>query len=217
MAGPRTDISASPPSGAFDFARAHHALLNDRALQFRADQFSVPKPREADPLLDAIGRAIRVLAPALQYVFWGGVAVIIALIVWMIAREIFRRVAAARPPPAAQPAPAPVKPQFRPRRERAQALLSEADRLAAEGRYGEAVHVLLYRSIEDMQQTLPIAIGDALTSREIGKIQYLSERGRAAFQHIADAVETSFFGGRAVDAAGFMACRNAYEAFALQR
>ena len=56
---------------------------------------------------------------------------------------------------------------FRPTEAKAKALLEEADRLAAQGRFDEAAHTLLYRSIEDIEDRLPRSIRKAQTSREI--------------------------------------------------
>jgi len=107
------------------------------------------------------------------------------------------------------------KPVFRPTATRARALLEEADRLASEGRYSEAVRVLLHRSIEDIERAFPVTISPAQTSREIARLEPLSAQGRDVFTGIAQAVETSLFGGRALDAARFAECRAAYASFAL--
>jgi hypothetical protein len=54
----------------------------------------------------------------------------------------------------------------------------------------------------------------ALTSRDISALSSLPQRACQAFAGIAAVVERSHFGGRAVDAQDFRACRDAYEAFA---
>lgn len=97
---------------------------------------------------------------------------------------------------------------------RARALLEEADRLAAEQRYAEAAHVLLFRTIADLQARRPRALRPALTSRDIGRLEEIPLSARGAFDVIAQRVERSFFGGRALSAADFAACRNAYVNFA---
>ena len=83
---------------------------------------------------------------------------------------------------------------------KAEALLEEADRLAAEGRFDEAAHTLLYRSIEDIEKRLPRSIRKAQTSREIAGLAALPAAVRSAFAPITRAVEQSWFGGQ--EAAG---------------
>ena len=84
----------------------------------------------------------------------------------------------------------------------ARALLSDADRLAAEGRFGEAVHLLLFRSIEDID-ALTMPAKPALTSRDILDLRALPSAARAALSRLVTTVEWNFFGGRPVDAALF--------------
>ena len=159
-----------------------------------------------------LAETLQVLAPALNVIFWGGVILIAALILYAIAREILRRLPGAAAAAMASAAPA-AKPQFQPTRARAQALLEEADRLAREGRFNEAVRVLLHRSINDIEDAFPNLIVPSLTAREIGHIEQLSARGREVFVLIARAVERSLFGGRALDADDFAVCRHAYVDF----
>ena len=82
----------------------------------------------------------------------------------------------------------------------ARALLSEADALAAEGRFAEAVHLLLYRSVEDIDGRRPGLVKPAMTSRDLAEARDLPGVARDAFSRIARAVEISLFGGRSIDA-----------------
>jgi hypothetical protein len=102
---------------------------------------------------------------------------------------------------------------LRPPARRARALLEEADALAAAGRFDEAAHVLLYRTIDDLEGRRPRAVRPALTSRDIAALEVIPPPARGAFAVIAEVVERSFFGGRRLDAGAFAACRQAYEAF----
>ena len=128
-----------------------------------------------------------------------------------IAAEIVRRL----PEKAAHGDIAQPQPQYRPTAARARALLEEADRLAAEGKYNEAARVLRHRSIEDLENAFAMTIGLDLTSREIARLEPLSGEGRNVFMRIARAVEVSLFGGRALNAEDFRSCREAYASFAL--
>ncbi len=92
----------------------------------------------------------------------------------------------------------------------ARALLVEADALAAAGRFAEAAHLLLYRSIEDIEVRRPGLVRPAMTSRDLSATHDLPAVARGAFASIARAVEISLFGGRAIDADGWERCRAAY-------
>ncbi|HEV2600153.1 DUF4129 domain-containing protein [Sphingopyxis sp.] len=92
----------------------------------------------------------------------------------------------------------------------ARALLAEADALAAEGRFAEAVHLLLYRSVEDIEGRRPGLVKPAMTSRDLAEARDLPSVARDAFSRIARAVEISLFGGRAIDSGAWDQCRAAY-------
>ncbi|MFN3473636.1 MAG: hypothetical protein ACK4ZW_06270 [Blastomonas sp.] len=102
-----------------------------------------------------------------------------------------------------------------PDRSEARRLLEEADALAAEGRYDEAAHLLLYRSIEDIAAKRPGLLRPSTTAREIGAFDALSARASSAFGVIAGHVETSFFARRSLDRSAWDSSREAYRAFAL--
>jgi hypothetical protein len=202
--------SAAEASASFE--RAHRELLADPTLQFSFEQRDTPKPPPdwLEPLVDFL----RALSPILYYVFWAGVIVVAAMIVYAIVMEVMRRFPQQR---ATLIVPAEIpKAEFHPAAARARALLEEADRLAAEGRYGEAVRVLLHRSIDDMDQAFPATIVPSMTSREISLLDYLSTQGRATFVKIAQAVEASLFAGRPLTATQFADCRKAYESFVFE-
>jgi hypothetical protein len=76
-------------------------------------------------------------------------------------------------------------------------------------------HLLLYRSIEDIEARRPGLLKPSSTSREIGAFQALSERARSAFGVIAGHVEASFFARRPLDRSAWDSSREAYRAFAL--
>jgi hypothetical protein len=198
--------------GGASFEQAHRELLADPTLQFQYQQVQPPAqpPSWLEPLLNLLGA----LAPYLSYIFWAGVFVVAAMIIYALVTEILRRL----PKPPAEEAP-PVDipvPQFKPAEARARALLEEADRLASEGRYGEAVRILLHRSIDDMDQAFPATIMPSMTSREISLLQYLSDQGRTTFVKIAQAVEASLFAGRPLNADQYADCRKAYENFVFE-
>ncbi|MCR9269149.1 MAG: hypothetical protein NXH72_04085 [Hyphomonadaceae bacterium] len=103
---------------------------------------------------------------------------------------------------------------LRPEQGRARALLEDADALAAQGRFAEAVHLLLFKSIDDIQEQKSGVIGRSLTAREIGALGVLPETVRDALSPIIRVVERSFFGGQTVNERGWKEARASYETFA---
>ncbi len=99
----------------------------------------------------------------------------------------------------------------------ARVLLAEADELAAAGRYSEAVHLLLYRSVADISDRRPGLVRPAMTSRDLAAATDLPGVARDAFSRIARAVEISLFGGRAIDAGAWQQCRDAYAEMTVPR
>ena len=209
-------LPIEPPTGAADaaretavVARAHARLLEDSTLQFDRTGFTPP---EVPAWLEAVRNALRALGPLMEYVFWGGLILIAAGLAWLIIRELLKlRMPRAKPKTAVVAAEA----EWRPDEATARNLLAGADALAAEGRYAEAAHLLLLRSVEDIEIKKPRALKVSLTTREIAGLASLPQAARPAFIRIGQVVERSLFGGRPVDAADFAECRRAYEAFAL--
>ncbi|WP_300395601.1 hypothetical protein [Henriciella sp.] len=102
----------------------------------------------------------------------------------------------------------------RPDPKRAASLLEQADALAADGKFAEAVHLLLFRSIEDLRERRTGGVPQSLTAREISSLSDLTQRTRTALSPIIRVVENSFFGGRPVDRDGWQEARASYESFA---
>lgn len=97
----------------------------------------------------------------------------------------------------------------------ARSWLEEADALAQEGRYAEAIHHLLFRSIDDIAKRRPTLVRPALTSRELSASQGIPGRARDLFAGIARLVERSLFGGKAVGKDDWLRARETYSNFAL--
>ena len=189
-------------------ARAHASLLRQTDLQFDFASFIPPPPPDwLRPLLQLLQQ----LAPLFKWVFWIGLALGIGAILLFIGRELL----GARFPSFRRKRKAVPEPEWRPTTARARTLLEDADRLAAAGHYGEAVRLILLRSIEDIDDRWPRQVAPALTSRDIAALAILPDAARRTFFGIAQVVEHSLFGGRPVDQRQFAACRDAYQAFAL--
>lgn len=104
-----------------------------------------------------------------------------------------------------------------PQREEALALLEDADRLAAEGRYDEATHLLLQRSVHQIATARPDWVEPSSTARELASLPALPDTARTAFGTIATRVERSLFALRSLGLEDWEAAREAYATFALQR
>lgn len=185
-------------------ALAHKALLNTRGIQF---DFQTLEVRPPPAWATALGRFLEAIAPGVKYVFWGGLIVGGALIIWFVLRETL---------PDLWPKRRTKVPltDWRPEAETARALLEDADRLAGQGRFEEAIHLLLFRSIDDLSTRRPGLVKPALTSRDIAGLETIPPTPREAFARLARAVETTFFGGRPAGEAAFGEARRDYEAFA---
>jgi len=92
--------------------------------------------------------------------------------------------------------------------------LGRADRLAAEGQFAEALHLLLLHSIDYLKRHLGGVYGPSSTAREILQRAGLPDTGRHSLGAIVDAAEVSYFGGRPVDGGIYADCRRHYQAFA---
>jgi hypothetical protein len=86
-------------------------------------------------------------------------------------------------------------------------LLEEADRLARQGKYGEAIHALLLHSLEDLHKRLDVSLEPSLTSREILSKLSLREDAKFALARIVTLAELNYFGGRASTEREYQTCR----------
>lgn len=107
------------------------------------------------------------------------------------------------------------EPEWSPDRDAAVALLDDADRLAAQGLFAEATHLLLKRSVNHIAEARPDWLGPSITSREIAALPLLPDRARSAFGAIAVRVERSLFALRDLDRDDWTEARAAYADFAL--
>jgi hypothetical protein len=87
-----------------------------------------------------------------------------------------------------------------------------ADDLAGQGRYVEAMHLLLFRAFAELRERLGVNFADSLTSREILRRANLPEAGRASLKDIITRVELSHFGAHPAGVQDYGACRRSYDA-----
>jgi hypothetical protein len=158
-------------------------------------------------LFEPVARALGMSWPTLQWVLIGLGALFALVVLWFLLAPLIERLRLRQP--------GPVEQEWTPDREAATALLADADRLAREGRFDEAVHLLLRRSVADIAAARPDWLLPASTAREIALFPKLPERARNAFAVIATRVERSLFALRRLDEADWTAARGAYADFAL--
>jgi hypothetical protein len=89
--------------------------------------------------------------------------------------------------------------------------LGAAEALAARGRFGEAIHVLLLDTLEALSRAARLA--PSLTSREIVARVSLPDRARDALSGLVSAVEVSWFGGEKPGEAEYRLCLERFHAF----
>lgn len=195
--------------------RAHAAYLADRNLQLERpeQEFDPPAPKPPPKWLQAFGDFLQALGPVFQFIFWAALALVGAGILYFLFGEAIRLRFGGRAKPKNRPQD-DILPDLRPDAAAARSLLDEADALARQGRFAEAVHLLLFRSIEDIQARLEGGVPVSLTAREISSLGRLPDRAKRALGPIIQVVERSFFGGRPVDAEGWREARSSYETFA---
>lgn len=198
---------ASPPDE--KLVQAHARLLEDQSLQFDRAGFTPP---DVPSWLRWVSEVLGAMGPMMQWAFWIGLICLVALILFALGRELVRL---RLPPAKPRPTPPLAATAWRPDPQAAKDLLAEADALAARGLYAEGAHLLLLRSVQDIEKRQPQALRASFTTREIMALTALPDAARPAFSRIGRTVERSLFGGATVDSSAFAECRRAYEAFAL--
>ena len=92
--------------------------------------------------------------------------------------------------------------------------LGAADELAAQGRYVEAMHVLLLQALAEIRVRLNEQFADSLTSREILRNKQLSDDLRHPLRDVVGRVEWSYFGEHPAERNDYLACRSSFAALA---
>ena len=202
--------------------RLEHALAAleaDEGLQKARPEWT-PEPREnnrrnrsgPNPIAEFFAALFRVIGPLLGYLLIMIIILAILAGLYMVFGESITL--RGRQKDAHDSPDVSTVPNLRPAQAQARALLEDADALAAQGRFAEAVHLLLFRSIDDIQKQRSGVIVRSLTSREIGALGVLPTSVRDALLPIIRIVERSFFGGQDVTEKGWTEARASYERFA---
>ncbi len=156
-------------------------------------------------LLGPVGRTVAENWNVVMWVLITLLAAIVLLAVWRAARgAVFAR-------RESDNGEADVRPDAAHARE----LLEEADRLASEGRFDEATHLLLQRSVAQIAEARPDLVPPSVTARELAGLPALPDQARNAFATIAARVERSLFALRQLSADDWHEARASYAQFAL--
>jgi hypothetical protein len=92
--------------------------------------------------------------------------------------------------------------------------LGAADALAAQGRFAEAMHVLLLHALAVIRRRLDEPFADSMTSREILRSRQLPEDLRTPLREVVGRVEWSYFGEHPAAHDDYAACRASFATFA---
>lgn len=219
-------VGTAPPPDPAAVAEAHRQLLADPSIQFELPHPDpaempawlkwlierigerAPSPDQEPGWLARLFNAFEGVAPGLGTLFYVLLGLLVLLAIFFIVRFVLRRVLQREAAVAGDPF------NWRPEADVARGLLGDADALAAKGQYSDAAHLLLFRSIEDIDSRRPELIQPAFTSRDIAALEPIPPRPRSAFARIAMAVERSLFAARPLAEGDWRDCRAAYEEFA---
>ena len=200
------------------------ALRDDPEIQF--DEYAMAPPEVREPgwfdeiwlfiieaLASIFGPVGSFLASYWSVLQWVLLGLLATFVLYWLARS-FGPLARMRGDESADGGQAESDPNWQPTQQESVALLADADRLAAEGRFDEATHLLLKRSVNQIAKAQPTWVDPSSTARELAALPALSERASHAFGTIAERVERSLFALRPLDQGDWEAARAAYANFA---
>jgi len=166
-----------------------------------------PRTEMRDPALDApVRRSTSHAVPdVIRYLLWAAVIVGILVIAWSL-RDSLPVISRSRKIIAPETAPPSLQQSARMEEARL-----EADDLARQGHYGEAMHLLLLKSLSEIRRQLGVSFAVSLTSREILRRTQLPDIGRQSLSAIIRSVERTYFGGDDADQGDYSDCRSNFE------
>ena len=170
------------------------------------DSNSAPQAEAPGPVVRPPAAAATPRAPSavIRVVLWVAVIAGILMAVWSLRDSLpvisrSRKIVAPKQPPS--PAPS----------NRLEEAGLEADDLARQGHYGEAMHLLLLKSLAEIRRQLGTSFAISLTSREILRRVHLSDIGRQSLRAIVAAVERTYFRGDDAGQDDYADCRSNFE------
>jgi Domain of unknown function (DUF4129) len=194
-------VAGSAASAGGQVDEALHRAYRDPELQLRLPpDVTLEQNRSAEAELDAFDAVLRRLSIAgiplhLLALFGIAIAVVALLLglLWLLVRLRERRDLTA-------PDGGPDEPVLD------STLLADADALAREGRYAEAIHLLLLRTFEVLTHRMGSRLAPGMTAREAVTRLALPPPARPALADLVQAVETTNFAGRSASHADYRRC-----------
>jgi hypothetical protein len=224
MTAATATASQSPAISGGSSPAGWEALRGDGNIQFAPVDVPPTPPREPDwlaklldRLFDFLGELLKPVGQLLAGQWWWLQWVLLAIIVLIALVLLVRLIAPGLTGLGKRQRTAAVEDEWRPDTAASLALLEDADRLAAEGRYDDATRLLLQRSVDHIAAARPDWVEPSSTARELAALPALPDAARGAFRVIAERVERSLFALRALDRTDWEAARAAYAEFALAR
>ena len=177
--------------------------------RYQTERPVAEKPPERDPLT---------IPPWLiKTVLWTAGIVVAAMVLYFLfnlARDLLDVRFGRKQRPAKPAAEAPRIETVPPaQREAERRTLAEADALAAEGRFSEAIHLLLLVAMERLRRELGPRVAPAMTSREVLRLSPIPENVTAPLTRMVALSEIKHFGGRAADEPDYRICREDFLRF----
>jgi hypothetical protein len=173
----------------------------------RPDANSAPQAGTPNPVVRAPDPAATPRAPPtlIRVLLWGAVIAGVLVAIWSLRNSLplisrSRKIVAPK-----QPAPPPAASS------RLDEAGLEADDLARQGHFDEAMHLLLLNSLSEMRRQLKTSFAISLTSREILRRVHLPDIGRQSLRAIIAAVERTYFRGDAAGQDDYADCRSNFE------
>lgn len=209
------DAVAQADNGNASFDAAWKDVRADEEIQFTNIEAKPPEepPEWWSDFLEWLGEVLAPIAeataaawPTLRIILLVLLAVGVLTLLWIIVSPYWQEWRERKPKQ---------EEEWLPDQGVARRLLEEADALASKGQFDQAAHLLLFRSIEDIEKRRPDLLRPSNTSREIERFDSLPETARAMFSVIAGHVERGIFAATPIGEEGWRASRNAYGEFAL--
>lgn len=148
------------------------------------------------------------LSPIVSMLMWALLIAGAVVVIFYVVRELGRgrrdRVRASDPAIAEEPVPHVAQ---------LEGPLADADALAAQGKFAEAIHTLLLRTFQELAKASASHVSPHLTSREIlARIPMLGD-GRDALGELVAVVEVTWFGDDVPGEADWLRCRAQFDRF----
>ena len=145
----------------------------------------------------------------LTFVMWGVVIVMVALMLFWLASELLKY-GGDETQLADEPKPSESMVDMRV----IERPLGDAEELAKRGEYGEAIHTLLLRTLQELVRSASVRVAPAMTSREIlARVPLLAD-ARDALSGLITAVELTHFGESEATLDDYVRCRDQFQRFA---